>query len=268
MARHSLRTDSRACSSLLKYCPMCLLKQESSCESTSSSLASTSPSSAQHLRQVPAKRPAGRTKFRETHHPVFRGVRRRGRAGRWRWVCEVRLPGRSGSSLWLGTFRAAEAAARTHDAAMLALRGLRAAAACLNFDDSAWLLPVPPPTELRGAGDVQRAVARAVEGFLQLRRREAAAPLASEDAMSATSEPSATDDDAATETEASSAAIAACMSDVVQETSPFELDMLSDMGAGLYYASLAEGLLMEPPTSASCSDDGDGDVADVSLWSY
>ncbi|KAK1606811.1 hypothetical protein QYE76_030484 [Lolium multiflorum] len=31
----------------------------------------------------PAKRPAGRTKFQETRHPVFRGVRRRGTAGRW-----------------------------------------------------------------------------------------------------------------------------------------------------------------------------------------
>uniref|UniRef100_A0A0E0A4E2 AP2/ERF domain-containing protein n=1 Tax=Oryza glumipatula TaxID=40148 RepID=A0A0E0A4E2_9ORYZ len=35
---------------------------------------------------APPKRPAGRTKFRETRHPVYRGVRRRGPAGRW--VCE------------------------------------------------------------------------------------------------------------------------------------------------------------------------------------
>ncbi|XP_062196226.1 dehydration-responsive element-binding protein 1I-like [Phragmites australis] len=251
---------------------MCRLKQESSCESTSSSPASTSSSSAGHLPHAPAawaKRPAGRTKFRETRHPVFRGVRRRGRAGRCRWVCEVRVPGRRACRLWLGTFDAAEAAARAHDAAMLALRG-SSAAACrrLNFADSERLLAVPPPAELRGAGDVQRAVARAVEGFLHLRRREVAAPLAAEDAMSATSEPSATDDDAATETEASSGDVAACKGNVVQETSRFELDVLSDMGAGLYYASLAEGLLMEPPASALCSDDGDGDVAVVSLWSY
>ena len=29
----------------------------------------------------PPKRPAGRTKFHETRHPVYRGVRRRGRVG-------------------------------------------------------------------------------------------------------------------------------------------------------------------------------------------
>jgi hypothetical protein len=47
--------------------------------------------------------------------------------------------------------------------------------------------------------------------------------------------------------------------------------MLSDMGAGLYYASLAQGLLMEPPPlDAPCADDdGDcDDLAGVALWSY
>ncbi|KAM0929885.1 hypothetical protein ACQ4PT_001338 [Festuca glaucescens] len=85
------------------------------------------------------KRPAGRTKFKETRHPVYRGVRRRGSAGRW--VCEVRVPGKRGELLWLGTYVTAEAAARGHDAAMLALGGC--SAACLNFADSARLLAVP-----------------------------------------------------------------------------------------------------------------------------
>ena len=86
----------------------------------------------------PPKRPAGRTKFHETRHPVYRGVRRRGRVGQW--VCEMRVHGTKGSRLWLGTFHSAEMAARAHDAAALALSG---SAACLNFADSAWrMLPV------------------------------------------------------------------------------------------------------------------------------
>uniref|UniRef100_A0A0E0ENM0 AP2/ERF domain-containing protein n=1 Tax=Oryza meridionalis TaxID=40149 RepID=A0A0E0ENM0_9ORYZ len=153
--------------------------------------ASTTSSSEPCRRLSPpsSKRPAGRTKFHETRHPVFRGVRRRGRAGRW--VCEVRVPGRRGCRLWLGTFDAADAAARAHDAAMLALRG-RAAASSSSMTDA----------------------------------------------------------------------------DEEAEASPFELDVVSDMGWSLYYASLAEGLLMEPPASGASSDDDDdaivdsGDIAD------
>uniref|UniRef100_A0A0E0LY50 Uncharacterized protein n=1 Tax=Oryza punctata TaxID=4537 RepID=A0A0E0LY50_ORYPU len=152
---------------------------------------------------------------------------------------------------------------------MLALRGR---AACLNFADSAWLLSVPPPATLRSAGDVQRAVARALEDFEQRESSSSSVfPLAidvvAEDAMSATSEPSATsDDDAVTSSSSRSDADE-------EEASPFELDVVSDMGWSLYYASLAEGLLIEPPASGASSDDDNddvdaGDIADVSLWSY
>ncbi|KAF7093115.1 hypothetical protein CFC21_095546 [Triticum aestivum] len=99
---------------------------------------------------APPKRPAGRTKFRETRHPVYRGVRRRGAAGRW--VCEVRQPNNK-SRIWLGTFASPEAAARAHDVAALALRGR---AACLNFADSAALLAVDPAT-LRTPQDIRAA---------------------------------------------------------------------------------------------------------------
>ncbi|XP_048542577.1 dehydration-responsive element-binding protein 1C-like [Triticum urartu] len=99
---------------------------------------------------APPKRPAGRTKFRETRHPVYRGVRRRGAAGRW--VCEVREPNKK-SRIWLGTFASPEAAARAHDVAALALRGR---AACLNFADSAALLAVDPAT-LRTPDDIRAA---------------------------------------------------------------------------------------------------------------
>ncbi|XP_044385403.1 dehydration-responsive element-binding protein 1B-like [Triticum aestivum] len=76
----------------------------------------------------PPKRPAGRTKLKETRHPVYRGL-----AGGW--VCELRVHGTKGSRLWHSTFAAAETAARA-----LALSGC---GACLNFADSAcWMLPV------------------------------------------------------------------------------------------------------------------------------
>ncbi|KAM0875479.1 hypothetical protein ACQ4PT_036761 [Festuca glaucescens] len=76
----------------------------------------------------PPKRPTGHTKFHETRHPVYRGMRRRGRVGQW--VCEMHVHGTRGSRLWLGTFATAA----------LVLSGL---AACLNFPDSAWrMLPV------------------------------------------------------------------------------------------------------------------------------
>uniref|UniRef100_A0ACD5XU36 Uncharacterized protein n=1 Tax=Avena sativa TaxID=4498 RepID=A0ACD5XU36_AVESA len=144
-------------------------------------LTPASSSSTQELGMAPSssptsptpKRPAGRTKFKETRHPVYRGVRRRGSNGRW--VCEVRVPSKRGERLWLGTHVTAEAAARAHDAAMLALHG-RTSAACLNFPDSAWLLHVP--SNLSDLADVRRAAIKAVVEFLRLEATKDGTPQA------------------------------------------------------------------------------------------
>jgi hypothetical protein len=209
-----------------------------------------SPTSSEHqtVWMAPPKKPAGRTKFRETRHPVFRGVRRRGNAGRW--VCEVRVPGRRGCRLWLGTFDTAEAAARAHDAAMLAIAG---AGACLNFADSAWLLAMP--ASYRSLDDVRHAVAEVIEEF---QRREGHAE---EDASSSTTNRCNDDDNSAVGEESSPAA---------DDDAAFDLDVFNEMSWNLYYASLAQGMLMEPPCAVAVfGDDGEeAHIADLSLWSY
>jgi hypothetical protein len=229
---------------------MCPIKKETMSYESDSPCSSASTSSSEKHQTVwtsPPKRPAGRTKFRETRHPVFRGVRRRGNAGRW--VCEVRVPGRRGCRLWLGTFDTAEAAARAHDAAILAIDG---GGACLNFADSARLLAVP--ASYRSLGDVRHAVAKAVEEFQ--RRGEAVAEEGA--GSSAPSSPATDRKEDNTGSEESSLAGA--------EDGTFELDVFGDMSWDLYYASLAQGMLVEPPSLATAFVEDN--VVEVPLWSY
>ncbi|CAI0414336.1 unnamed protein product [Linum tenue] len=127
-------------------------------ESSSSPVSNATTSSENHGHQLAAEVPkkrTGRRVFKETRHPVYRGVR--SRKGD-KWVCEVREPV-TGTRVWLGTYTNPEMAARAHDVAALAFRGK---SACLNFADSAWRLPVPASTDQI---DIRRAAAEAAEMF-------------------------------------------------------------------------------------------------------
>ncbi|CAM0952522.1 unnamed protein product [Alopecurus aequalis] len=192
----------------------------------------------------PPKRPAGRTKFHETRHPVYRGVRRRGRVGQW--VCEMRVQGAKGSRLWLGTFANAEMAARAHDAAALALSGPDA---CLNFADSAWrMLPVLAAGSFGfgSAREIKAAVALAVVAFQLC---PVASSLVTVKGIDVSPTPGA---------------LFYMSSSDLQELD--DEQWFGGMVAGPYYESLAQGMLVEPPDAGAWREDGG--VVETPMWNY
>ncbi|KAI4327016.1 hypothetical protein L6164_019521 [Bauhinia variegata] len=146
------------------YCYAFPLKAEASSSSETScsnrpvayhSLSHSDEEESVILASSTAKKRAGRRIFKETRHPVYRGVRRRNNN---KWVCELRVPNDK-ARIWLGTYPTPEMAARAHDVAALALRGK---SACLNFADSAWRLPLPSSTD---ANEIRRVAAKAAQQF-------------------------------------------------------------------------------------------------------
>ncbi|XP_037489352.1 dehydration-responsive element-binding protein 1E-like [Triticum dicoccoides] len=184
---------------------------------------------------APPKRRTGRTKVRETRHPVYKGVRSRNPG---RWVCELREP-HGKQRLWLGTFDTAEMAARAHDVAALALRGR---AACLNFADSPRTLRVPP--QGGGHDEIRRAAVEAAELFRPAPGQRNAA----------------TEVPAASPVDAGNAELVANSPYYLMDGLEFEMQSYLDM---------AHGMLIEPPPLAGPSTWIEEDYdCEVSLWNY
>ncbi|XP_062074195.1 dehydration-responsive element-binding protein 1E-like [Humulus lupulus] len=180
------------------------------------------------------KKRAGRRVFKETRHPVYRGVRRRNND---KWVCELREPNTK-TRIWLGTYPTLEMAARAHDVAAIAFRGK---SACLNFADSAWLLPRPASLD---AKDIRAAAREGAEAFRppeyggvsEEKQNENESVVVVDESNEKNESVFFTDDDA----------------------------MLDMPG---FLADLAEGLLLPPPYNYFSTDDVERND-DVSLWSY
>ncbi|GAB2300945.1 basic helix-loop-helix protein [Dionaea muscipula] len=220
-------------------------------EGSSSCVSQTSPNSEEDVilaSSCPKKR-AGRKKFKETRHPVYRGVRQRNGN---KWVCEVRTPNNK-SRIWLGTYPTAEMAARAHDVAALALRGR---IACLNFADSASILPLPASMSIT---DIQRKAAEIAEIFRPPSEscQESVVKVSHREVVTHPKEVLASEKNPEVEK-----FLPQCSSSYMDEEAALDMPML--------LANMAEGLLLPPPChlyQGFSSDELDSD-GEVSLWSF
>ncbi|KAK7324879.1 hypothetical protein VNO77_28780 [Canavalia gladiata] len=175
------------------------------------------------------KRKAGRKKFKETRHPVYRGVRQRNGN---KWVCEIREPNKK-SRIWLGTYPTPEVAAMAHDVAALALKGT---SATFNFPDSVSLLPVANSSS---AADIREAASRMSKVFGPSSSSSSSFP------MVEGREEKVVEDES--------------KSGFIDEEALFNMPGLLD--------SMAEGLLITPPSMKKAFDWDDVDSEfDLTLW--
>jgi AP2 domain len=199
---------------------------------------------------APPKKPSGRTKFKETRHPVYRGVRRRGNLNRW--VCEVRNPNNK-LRIWLGTFPTAEMAARAHDVAAMAFRGR---SACLNFADSAWLISIP--SSFSSVQEMKQTAVKVAEAL-----HSGDSSCSAENISTSISSAEMVEEKEVV----SSWIVESTINSVASHQVEFNWGGNEEMNLGLYYASLAEGLMMEPPVERFNNFDDDNEWgAAVSLW--
>lgn len=177
------------------------------------------------------KKRSGRKKFKETRHPVYRGIRRRNTG---KWVCEVREPVKN-SRIWLGTYPTAEMAARANDVAAIALRGRNA---CLNFADSVWRLPLPASSTVK---DIQIAAAKAAEAF-RPKKIDVARDMNPETLII-----------------------------LQENNEVLFMDEEALFGMPQFINNMAQGMMLPPPQyvqSDRCYGDDLEDATDVSLWGY
>lgn len=228
-------------------------------------LSATTPSNEEGILLLASSQPkkrAGRKKFKETRHPVYRGVRRRNNN---KWVCELREPSQQ-KRIWLGTYSTPEMAARAHDVAALALRGNLAT---LNFADSRWGLPVPASKDPK---DIRQAAVMAAQAFSQDTEFVGVDYMNEEVNSNTIDEIKYQEIDIARANDGSSSDFGAkelCidMENILCCNWGEDNDMLEMEG---WQEKMAKGLLFSPtPRLGSCFswDDVESDV-EVSLWSY
>ncbi|KAI3997342.1 hypothetical protein MKX01_003145 [Papaver californicum] len=220
--------------------------------SSESDYTSSSASSASSSSLVSHKKTSGRKKFKETRHPIYRGVRARKNN---KWVCEVREPN-SKSRIWLGTHSSAEIAARAYDVAAIALRGKSAP---LNFEDSLWLLP---RAKSSAAKDIQLAAAEAVRGSpLPNCKKPSSVTRKSSKSVTSTQTVEMAEEVSATLFDEE---VSATFFDEEVSATFFDEEVLYYMPA--FIASMAEGMLLDPPQQGYYCDDVEINVGS-SLWS-